>query len=493
VLEGTVRRAGDLVRISAQLIDARTDAHVWAEHYDRKLADVFAIESEVAEQIVAQLQARLSPREKAAIEERPTSNVAAYDLYVRAKALMAKAVYVRPQENLFDAATLLNDAVARDPAFFLGYCRLASVHDQIYLAGIDHTPERLALADSAVQAALKLRPDSGETHLALVEHLYCGYLDYDRARHELAIARQTLPNEARVFELTGYIDRRQGRWDESTRNLARALELDPRNFYILQQIAQSYDYLRRFADETAMLDRALTVFPKDIGARIQRAAIELEWHADLKPVHAVIHSILSEDPDAAPGFANDWLDFALCERDFAEANQALASLTPEGSHIEGFAFPRAWCEGLVARTRGDAAGADSAFKVAYAEIEKIVREQPGYAQPLCILGLIDAGLGRKEEAIREGRRAVELLPLTRDSINGTLLLEYLAVIYAWTGEKDLALEQLAALTRIPSNVSYGRLRLHPYWDPLRGDPRFEKIIASLAPSAATKAASSRQR
>ncbi len=174
VLEGAVQRANGRVRVSAQVIDARTDTYLWGEHYDRKLADVFAIESEVAEQIVSQLKARLSPREKAAIQERPTSNVAAYDLYIQAKSLMASAVYVRAGENLADAAQLLEEAVARDPAFLLGYCRLASVHDQIYLASIDHSPARLAAAQKAVDTALRLRPDSAEAHLALADHLYCG-------------------------------------------------------------------------------------------------------------------------------------------------------------------------------------------------------------------------------------------------------------------------------------------------------------------------------
>ncbi|PYK71036.1 MAG: hypothetical protein DME44_09205 [Verrucomicrobia bacterium] len=223
ILEGTVQRFGNQVRVSAQLIDARTDTHVWAERYDRDLADVFAIESELAKEIVSQLQAKLSPAEKAAIEERPTSDLRAYELYVRAKDLMTRAVNVRAEKNLLEAADLLNEAVTRDPMFFLGYCELASAHDQIYLGNVDHTPARLALADAAVKAALKLRPDSGEAHLALAEHLYCGFLDYDRARQEVEIARRTLPNESKVYELAGYIDRRQGRWNESVTNLRRVI------------------------------------------------------------------------------------------------------------------------------------------------------------------------------------------------------------------------------------------------------------------------------
>lgn len=483
VVEGTVQRVGDHVRVNAQLIDARSDAHLWAEHYDRELADIFAIESEVAQRIVAQLQARLSPKEKTAIQERPTSDIAAHDLYIRAKALMASAVNVRPRENLMDAVRLLEEAVRRDPKFFLGYCYLASAHDQIYLAGIDHTAARLAAAQQAVDAAFSLRPDSGEAHLALAEHIYCGYLDYDRARKELGKAGTTLPNEPRVFELTSYIDRRQGRWTESLNNLQRALELDPRNSYYLQQMARSLDYLRRFAEEVVVLDRALAIIPQDTGVRIQRAAIALESRADSKPMHSIIDVILAENPKSAEGFADQWLYLALCERDPDAATRALAAMPNNGYTNEGFAFPKSWCEALLARARGDTPTATAALVRAREAVEKTVHEQPEYAQALCVLGMVDAGLGNKAEAIREGQRASQLLPVSKESLNGSLLMQYLAVIYAWTGERDLALEQLAATASIPSPVTYGELRLNPWWDSLRDDPRFEQIVASLAASA----------
>ena len=481
VLEGTVQRAGDRVRVSAQLIDARTDAHLWAEHYDRKLADIFAIESDVAERIVSQLRARLSPKEKAAIQERPTSSVAAYDLYIRAKALLAIAVNVRTKENLMDAVRLLEEAVAHDPKFLIGYCYLASAHDQIYFASIDHTPARLASARNAVNAALSLQPESGEAHLALAEHLYCGYLDYGRAREELAIARNALPNEPRVFELTSYIDRRQGRWTESLENLKQALELDPRNSYYVQQLARSFDFLRRFAEEAETLDRALAIVPQDTGVRIQRAAVDLESRADTKPMHSVIDTILRENATSAADFADQWLYLALCERDFNAAARALAAMPDNGYTNEGFAFSKSWYEALIARARGDVS-AEAAFLRARATIEDTVRNQPDYPQALCVLGMIDAGLGHKAEAISEGKRANTLLPVSKESINGSLLMQYLSVIYAWAGEKDLAFEQLAATASIPSPLNYGELRLNPWWDTIRDDPRFQEIVASLAPA-----------
>ena len=240
LLEGSVQRASNRVRVNAQLIDARNDGHLWAQTYDRDLADVFAIQSEIAKSIADQLQAKLSPSEKSAIEQRPTNHVIAFDLYSRAVNLILSISFsTADRPALLRAVDLLNQAVTRDPSFFDAYCRLAYAHDNLYFLSGDHTPARLAMAETAVQAALRLRPDAGEAHMARAEHLYRGYLDHDGALAELEIARRTLPNDPRVFELTGYIVRRRGRHDEGLRYLNRALELDPRNFFTLQQIALS--------------------------------------------------------------------------------------------------------------------------------------------------------------------------------------------------------------------------------------------------------------
>jgi TolB-like protein/Tfp pilus assembly protein PilF len=481
LLEGSVQRAANRVRVNAQLIDARTDAHLWAETYDRDLADVFAIQSEIAKTIADHLQARLSPEAKAAIEERPTADLAAYDLYRHAKSLIDNILLSEPRKDLFEAVRLLDEAVERDPSFFLAYYELAEAHDAIYQLGFGHTPARLALADAAIRSLRRLHPDAGETHLALAKHLYWGYLDYDRARQELTAAQQALPNNALAFLLAAYIDRRQGRWEESTRNFEHASGLDSRNAVILQQLSLNYENLRRYADMAAILDRALMLSPKDVALRLQRAAVALSWHADPKPLHATIQTILAENPNAAPILADQWLPLALYERDPAAAERALAAMPPGGCYESGIPFSNTWCEGLVAHMRGDQPAACAAFTNARKELEKMVLEQPEYAEGICALGVTDAALGNKEDAIREGQRAVELMPVSKNAIEGPLLIKYLALIYAWTGDKDLALEQLAIAARIPGYLSYGHLRLHPSWDPLRGDPRFEKIVASLAP------------
>ncbi len=486
VLEGSVQRAGNRVRVMAQLIDARTDAHLWAQTYDRDLADVFAIQSEIAKTIADQLQARLSPAEKVAIEQRPTANLAAFDLYVRATALIDVGPSdLNLKENLPQAVNFLGQAIDRDPAFLLAYCKLAYAHDRLYLLGEDHTPGRLALANIAVKNALRLGPDSGDAHLASAQHLYSN-LDYDGARTEIGIARRTLPNNPRIFELSGYIDRRQGRWEESKRNFERALDLDPRNVPTLQNVAYNCISLRDYAKGAAVLDRALAFKPDDTDTRLARAAVDMNWKADTRPWHALVETMLKDNPGSAESIAPYWLYLAFCEHDSVAAARALAVFGNKTLGPDAVVFGRTFFEGLLARMKGDAATARAAFTEARAAQEQIVQAQPDYGPALCVLGLIDAGLGRKEDALRESRRAIELVPVTKDSINGAHMIEFFAVIAAWVGEKDLACEQLAIATRLPgSSISYGQLKLFPNWDPLRGDPRFEKIVASLAPKKAS--------
>src|SRR5213082_1946666 len=330
VLEGSVQRAANRIRVNAQLIDARIDAHLWAEHYDRPLDDVFAIQSEVAQAIADQLNAKLSPAEKAAIKERPTGDLVAYDLYLRAEALRAATSFsARLKENLLEATRLLEQAIARDPTFFLAYCRLAEAHDLIYFSGRDHTPARLALASTAIQTALRLRPGSGEAHLTLAAHLYRGYRDYEHALDELTLAQRALPNDPLVFELTGFIARRQGRWEESTTDLKRALELDPRNLFFLQQLSFTYDWQHRYRDLASVLDRALKLVPSDPETRVARALIDFAERADARPVHATIETIIAEDTAAATNIADRWFYIALCERDNFGISRALAAVPPE--------------------------------------------------------------------------------------------------------------------------------------------------------------------
>src|ERR1700730_2674844 len=348
LLEGSVQRAEAKVRVNAQLIDARTDAHLWAQTYDRDLADVFAIQSEIAKTIADQLQAKLSPREKAAIAKAPTTDLAAYDLYVRSQALFADVTdTVHAKEKLPQAARLLNEAVAHDPSFLFAWCLLARVQGAIYWGGHDHTPARLDLASAAVQTAQRRQPEAGETHLALADYYYHAFRDYVRARTELAIAQRTLPNNAEVFEYTGYIDRREGHWEEATRNLERALELDPRNVHTLLQMAITYAEQRRYADEARIYDRVLAIMPGDAATRILQATVAVDWRADIKTYQAMLATLIAEDPSVAPDI--DDPNYALCERTPAAAARTLINYPRDGVAYNGVNFSHAYWEGVVVR------------------------------------------------------------------------------------------------------------------------------------------------
>ncbi|MBA3831548.1 MAG: tetratricopeptide repeat protein [Chthoniobacterales bacterium] len=486
LLAGSVQRAGGKVRVNAQLMDARTDAQLWAQTYDRDLADVFAIQSEIAKAIADQLQAKLSSSEIAAIEERPTNDLVAYDLYVHATSLLNEALYygLNTAKNLSQAVELLNQAIARDPAFLLAYCKLAEAHDGVYWEEIDRTPSRLALANAAINSAFRLKPDSGEAHLALAVHFYNGYLDYDHARDELAIAVRTMPNNARIFEWRGYIDRRQGRWQEAVRDFTHAIELDPRNRDLLFGAAFTCICLREYEQARKISDRGIALESKNNYTRLLPGWIDFHEQADTRSWQAILEKILTDDPASASDLTRQRFFLDLYRRDFVAADRALAALgesTLRGRNIGVIEFSRAYAHGLVARMKGDAVDARAAFSAARPPQEQVVRATPNDGSELCFLGLIDAGLGRNEEAFREARQAVELLPVTKDALNGAEILYFYAVICAWTGERDLAIEQLEILAKIPAGISYGEIRLDPFWDELRGDPRFEQIVASLAP------------
>jgi tetratricopeptide (TPR) repeat protein len=462
-------------------MDTRTGSLVWAEEYDSDLNDLFAIQSALARKVAERLRGKISTTEKLAVERPPTTDLVAFDLYNRAKNFLALRFSSGLKGNLLQAVDLLNQAVARDPSFLQAYCQLAYAHEQLYFLGFDHTPTRVALADAAIEWAFRLDPDAGETHLAHARNLYHGHLNYGGALAELKIALQTLPNDARVFRMMGYIQRRQGQWQESTQNLERSVDLDPRNIETLQQIALSYGVLRRYGEEKSVLDRALAIEPDDISTKIALAAVQFHWKADTRSLHQAIDSIGAAKAGALLSAADEELSCALAERDVAAAKNVLDAigdtpLTDYSVHLNPLII-----EGVIARMTGNNGHAHAMFTAARAQQEKTVQAEPNYGPALCALGLIDAGLGRREEALREGRRAVELVPVEKDALIGPTMIKYLAMIAAWIGDKDLACEQLSIAVRPPSTASYGQLKLLPCWDPLRGDPRFEKIVASLAP------------
>ena len=480
LLEGSVQRAAGKVRVNAQLIDARNDAHLWAEIYDRDLADVFAIQSDIAKKIADQLRAKISPEEKSAVEKPPTNDLGAYDLYLRASLLHADSTdQSRGREKLPQAARLLEEAVKRDPHFLQAWYLLSRVHGLMYFWGHDHSPERLAKSGAAARSALEMDGKSGEAHLAQALYFYHGFRDYTKARAELAEARRTLPNNAEVFFNNGVFDYRQGDWVSATRNLERAIELDPRNLLYVQQTALCYQPQRRYSDELRMWERAMSILPGDAVSRLSRAEVFANARGDMKPYEETIAALLKENPEA-----NRELDdpfYALRARNESAAERVLKNYSAEAFVYYSIGYPRAFWEGVIARWKGDNAKAQVAFATARGEIDHVLQQQPDFPAALSLLGVIDAGLGRKEDAIREGKRACELLPMSKDAVDGTAFVANLAEIYAWCGDKDRAIEQLKIVEGVPNDVHYGELKLHPRWDPLRGDPRFEQIVASQGP------------
>jgi TolB-like protein len=482
LLTGNVQRQGTGIHLNVELIGTRKNARIWTEQYDRNSSDVFALQGEIAQKVADKLGLGGSPAERPELQMAPTADLIAYEAYLRAKDLLYDiALSTRQQEDLFDAVKLLDQAVARDPNFFDAYCQLEGAHDRIYFGGFDHTESRLKKSETVIQSIQRLRPESGETHLALAQHYYWAYQDYDRATQELVLAHLTLPNESRIPLLAGYIDRRQGRWLESLKEITQALELNPQDFSVLQQIALTYEALGRYKEMAATLNRVLAISPKDVPSRVRRALVDLEGHADPQAFHTAVDAILTEDANASLCFVNPWLFLILRAPDPTVTQRALFNMTECGCFDESVPFPSGWCEGQLAKFRGNDSAARAAFNSARNALGQTVQNQPNYAAALCALGVIDAVLGNKEDAIREGERAVELTPINKNAIEGGTLVRYLAVIYAWAGDKDRAIQQLAQATREPgSHISYGYLRLHPLWDPLRGDPRFEAIVASLA-------------
>jgi serine/threonine protein kinase/tetratricopeptide (TPR) repeat protein len=483
VLFGSVTRDAGRIHLSVQLMDTRNDSRVWAEQYDRNVGDVFMLQGEIAQEIADRLGVGVSPTEKTALQEVPTADLAAYEAYLRAKDLLYNiSLSTRQNEDLLEAVQLLDQVVARDPAFFDAYCQLEGAHDRIYFGAVDHTDARLKLSETVVRSIQRLRPESGETHLALAQHYYWAYQDYDRARQELVLAHLTLPNESRIPLLAGYIDRRRGDWAKALEEITQALELNPQDFSVLQQIALTYEALGRYKEMAATLDRMLATAPKDVPSRVRRALVDLESRAEATPFETTINAILTDDPNVTLSFVNPWLLVALRDGNSDGVQRVLSNMGEAGCFDETIPFPNTWCDGLAARSRGDEPTARAKLNSARNELEQTVRDQPDYAAGLCALGVVDAVLGNTLDAIREGERAVELTPVSKNAIEGATLVRYLAVIYAWAGDKDSAIKRLAETTYLPgSHISYGYLRLHPLWDPLHGDPRFEAIVASLAP------------
>lgn len=482
IMEGSVQRAGDRLRINAQLIDARTDTHIWAETYDRTAADLFAIQSELAESIAAQLQAKLSPQQKAEIEERPTHDLVAFELYLQAKAIVDSYINAADvRAALLQALHSLDEAIKRDPNFVSAYCYAARANDLLFFFDLDPTPDRTSLAETAVKTALRLRSNSAEAHFALGDFLFRCQRDYDRAQEELAIARPGLPNSTPFFILSGYINRRRNHFPEAERDFSTAVALDPRNPNAYNLLADTYALQRRFSEAVQVYDRVVAAGEQIPIVLFRRASAKFGGTADPGPLRDILARV--PEMDVAGGQTPVRVMLAMIDANYAEAERVLAASPRQDFQDVDFSFyyPKAWYEAMIARAKGDSARATTAFRECRAILEQRLVVKPEHARTIAVLAQVDAGLGQKGLAVGEAQHAIDLMPISKDIYDGALVLEGLAQVYAWSGERDRAIELLQELVVMPDYISYGRLKLHPLWSPLRGDARFEKMVNSLAP------------
>jgi eukaryotic-like serine/threonine-protein kinase len=481
VVEGTVRRDGNRVRITTRLIDARKDETLWCESYNRDLTDVFAIQSDIAQMVAAKLSARLSPEERQGIEENPTNDLEAYDLYLQAKVLIANAEpssFADECENLLNAIRLLEEAVRKDTRFAFAYCLTAKAHDYLYRS-VDRSARRRALGDAAVNEALALQPNLPEAHLAAAFHLYAGYRDYERARVQLAIARRSLPNSPDAAALAAIVDRRQGRWEESTRALEKAVNLDPRNSRIIMLLGENHSALRRYRDAERCCDRLIELGPDAPGFRLQKAECAFQEKADVACLRAALETFSTKDAVETAAYR---IYGAALDHDWAAAREILTNSSHEDLiFLFQVKIPRECVEIWLAKAQGKRPTMKGQFGAARYQLKQRVDAEPGNPKLLTALAIVDAALDRKTDAIREATRAVEMRPISEDALDGPTHVFGLAVVYAWTNEPDLAFEQLALLAKTPSVwASYGYFKREPGFDPLRKDPRFDKLLAQLA-------------
>jgi serine/threonine-protein kinase len=480
LLEGSVQRVAGEVRVNAQLIDARTDGHIWAQTYDRDLADVFAIQSDIARSIADQLQAKLAPEEKTRLATKPTENSEAYLLYLQANELAHVAA---SKQDAFDAAELYDRAIALDPHFALALARASIWNGTIYFMG--RQPARRNRARALADEALRLAPDLGEAHLALALCYYRIDEDYKKALRELAIASAALPNNSEVLDFSGYIYRRQGRWREALTFFRRARELDPRsaNFGGLPGTLR---LLRQWRTARDAYEHGLQLEPEIADGWL--GLVYLQFVQSQNPAEAkATLDRLPQTMKSKPLIIVAQWDYAMMARNFTSASKAVPNLDRSVAEFP-VVEPVEFYEACVAIAQADFEQAHTLLEQVGPLYETGVRDHPDDPIFHAALGKHNALLGYKEDAIREARRAVELCPESKDAASGPIYATNLAFVYAQTGETEEAVTLLAHLLTTPAaeRITLAHLRLSWEWDPLRKDPRFQKILEGPEPATVYK-------
>jgi TolB-like protein len=479
VVRGSVQRIGDEVRVRAQLIDTRTREYLWAEYYDRPAKDLFGIRTEIALGIANALHASLAPEERDRVARQPTTNPDAYDAYLAGRAFHARPGFdpadLRLAERSYDRA------VALDPDFALAHAHLSAVLSRLYGSSEDQGRQLIDAAKRSADRAIQIAPDLPEAHLALGLYEFYGNRDDTRAMAELEIARRGMSNSGEVAMAVGAIQRHQGRWNDMIASFRQGTELDPRNAATNYALAEAYADVQRFPDAIASYNRVVALDPEFELARVARADVIRKWKGDLRPLRAALDSVSrSYDPGGAiTGYRWKLHIFAR------EYDRAIAAVRNSGRatiEIAGTEVPASVLLGVAYRLVPDSAAAERSSNEARIALESAARQRPPDASRRMLLAECYAGIGRVDDAVREGRRAAADAPAARDALSGELLSVALARVYAQAGDIARAIEALEAVAGKPVGPSVPELRLDPRWDTLRGAPRFERLVARLAPN-----------
>ena len=472
VLEGSVRRAGNKVRVTAQLINTRTDEHVWAESYDRDLTDIFSIQAELSKKIAGALSAAISPQTQKFLERRPTENPVAYDDYLKGRASRNNSPTGSPTA-LREAEALFKSAAQQDPKFAAAWGELSIVHALHAFWGLDASPERLGQADAAIAQAVRLAPDDPKVIESLGTYAYYAYRDYARATEQYQKLAQLQPNNPTFYGSLGLILRRQGRWAESLANTRRALELDPANVSYTRILVTSLLPARRWEEVRAAQQRMVALLPDRLREQCLLAELEFQATGSFKAIDDLLARLTPAQRESPVGiyWRKGW---AIYRRDFAEFKR-LDQLQP-AFEAEELTAVSAMYSGGELWANGDTAGLASRLAEELAKTRAQVEREPSNVIAVSLLSVFEALLDHREEALRLARKAIDLMPESRDSLDGPIYRFNLATVYAVTGDNDRAIEELRYTLRVPSGFSVALIRVLPVFKKLRGDPRFEALL-----------------
>ena len=459
------------MRVTPQLIRVADDTHLWADRYDREMKDIFAVQSEIAEQVVQKLGVAMGQPSRQAIGGQPTQNLEAYQTYLRGKALFDSPSFHTDGQK--QAIGIMEQAVALDPRFAVAWAALSKAHSSLYHDRVEYTEEGLGKARECADRALALQPDLREGHLALGYYFYWGRLDYAQAIEEFKRAAGGRDDDPETMEAMAYVSRRQGKFDESIAAMEKAFVLNPRNLDLAAQMSLGYQLLRRYPEALRFADITIALSPDSPFPYLSKALLQLEVDGNTRAARETLKKI---DPHMFPEIAAVEANFDSMDGRFKEALAGIAEYPKDVIDVPIFYRPKSLLTGMVYLQMNDLSRARTECESARQHLEKAITGNPRDARMRLALGIAFACLGRKDEAVREARLASDLTPISSDAIDGASYLQGLALVYAMVGESDAAIDLLEKLLAFPSGTSVNMLKLDPAWSSLWKLPRFQKLM-----------------